>query len=88
MFKYLKYLSLLPNVIQFIMAAEEVFRSVKAGQVKREYVLNAISNLFSMLTSTGVLKQDDVAILYPRSGELVDLIVGFLNDFGVFKRGS
>ena len=60
MFKYLKYLSLLPNVIQFIMAAEEVFRSIRAGQVKREYVMNAISILFSMLTSTGVLKKDDI----------------------------
>ena len=88
MFKYLKYLSLLPILISMIGHMEEIFRGVKEGEVKKQSVMAALNNLFSMLTSAGVFKNDDLEKILPNMPKLIDLIVDFLNSFGVFKRGS
>ncbi|HLE24244.1 MAG TPA: hypothetical protein VI935_01180 [Thermodesulfobacteriota bacterium] len=88
MFKYLKYLSLLPILISMIGHMEELFKGIKEGEVKKNAVMAALSNLFSMLSSAGVLGKEDIDKIFPNMPKLVDLIVDFLNSFGVFKHGS
>mgnify|MGYP001602081264 CR=1 FL=1 len=88
MFKYLKYLSLLPTLIDMIMSVERIIGGARQGKVKQDAVNSALSQMFSMLTSVGVLQTDDVAKIQPRMPEIISLVVGILNDFGVFKHGS
>ena len=87
MFKYIKYLSLLPILISMIGHMEELFKGIKEGEVKKTAVMAALNNLFSMLSSAGVLKNDDTDKILPNMPKLVDLIIDFLNSFGVFKHG-
>jgi hypothetical protein len=85
MWKYLKYLTMLPLLVNLIEDAETVYRGAKQGQVKKEHVINALNIMWSMVQGFGLFKELSFEQIAPEISQTIDAVVAWLNRFGVFK---
>lgn len=83
----LTWIFLIPQAIQLIFALERLIKGRGSGQEKKDQAMEALKRMVGLLASIGVIAPDRREAIESALGELVDVIVGFLNDKGVFSHG-
>jgi len=97
MFKWFTYLTTLPKIVALIREVLELVRHAedlvvggKRGAEKKALVLAILDNAIALGDKLGVpeAKGVDRAKLQAVVGEVVDALVGVLNNLGLFKPGT
>lgn len=85
---WLKILSYVPMIIQLMVAIERIVTGAKMGEMKKELVMGVIRGIVDGVVNLGLITKDegDSAVLY--LSDIVDSVVGFMNDAGVFKHAE
>ena len=90
MFALLKYITLIPALIQLIRQLVEMVEERNTGfggPAKKEAVLSALTGAWGAVAATFAIKAP-IEIVLTLASPLIDVVVGLYNAIGYFTRGT
>jgi hypothetical protein len=84
------FVQMIPVIGNLIVDAENLYTSWKAGHIKKDYVMGAVTNATKaiQIASPNLLSDKDISQITTATSELVDATVAIHNASGLFTHSS